>query len=117
MKRIKYSQVERIRKLEMNLEAYCVGKGVTEIPGSFLVMYDDESGNNILFVRDMNKDATGTARDLYNTRLNVKWPYTGFVIGSILGWKPINPEKIMKILQRYGYSIKDFEHEFEKYRI
>ena len=123
MKGIKYSQIKRIQELEKKLEAYCVRGGVTEAPGRFAIMLNDDSGDNILYVRDMNKKATGTAMDLYNNnpgdsvnkRMEIKWPYSGFIIGSILGWQPIHPKNIIKTLSRYGYTVEDFEYAFEQH--
>lgn len=102
------NELEKIAKLEIKLEKICFKENLKAIDG-FTVMYDDENGHTIRYVKNMPKTSTSNSLLIgINLEENQEWPYTGFAIGNNLGWKPISHKEIIKILTKYEDNVEDF---------
>ena len=113
----------KLELLEKELqEAYCGCR--YKQAGGYTIRFDDESGKNIFFMKNMPINQTGILKDTYDKESqhfdqhnqHVKWPYTGFVIGDITGLIPISPKEIANLFEKYGSKFDDFIQEFSKDR-
>jgi len=116
---MKKSNIKKIESLEKKLKDKCIKNNASGI-GGFTVMTDSESGFTIEYRKDMPIEETGGSKEFYDKNCeffdpknkNIKWPYTGFTKGNILGWTPISISRIVEFLERYNYSVKAFIKEF-----
>lgn len=111
--------IKKITKLEQKLKNECAKKNRKET-GGFTIMFDEESGRTIEFVKKMPLECTGGMEELYdkdseyfNAKYrDVEWPYTGFVQGNIMGWYPISKPRLAEWLTKYGYALDEFIESF-----
>lgn len=116
----KHLKAKKIKDLKEQLKEVCIRDNLKDI-GSFTIMFDEENGRNIEFVKDMLIECTGGMREFYDRDSeyfnpeygNINWPYTGFVQGNMAGWNPISEVRIIEWLENYGYRINDFIESFK----
>ena len=107
--------IKNLRKLKRDLGEECIKRNLRE-SGSFTIMFDEEQGRAIRFVRDMPIDATGSMKEFYSRNWPIPnpkywmihWPYTGFVQGDMAGWNPISEVRIVEWLNKYHYKVDEF---------
>ena len=100
------NKIKKIEELEKRILKRSIENHTTE-EGGFTVRFDDERGRNVMYVRDMSIKYTGMEKEYYdkNSPLfnpinkEIKWPYTGFVKGNILGWVPISIPVLVNFLE------------------
>lgn len=89
-------------------------------PLNFVLMYDEESGCNIGFVKDMRIKQPSLQNDRKSTRScnhanrDVQsWKYSGFVRKGFFGvQEPITTKQLKELLNHHNYSEKDFIKSF-----
>lgn len=119
MESSKRETLKKITKLEEVLANECTRKNRKEI-GRFTVMFDEESGRSVKFVKKMPLECTGGMEELYDRDSksfndkyrDVEWPYTGYVQGNIMGWYPISIPRLAEWLTKYGYALDEFIESF-----
>lgn len=124
MREAKYEAIRKLRKLEETLLNECMRNNLNWI-GSFTIMFDNEEGRNIRYVKDMSLESTGFMKEFYDKRSascdpeygNIDWPYTGFVQGDIGGWMPITISRLVEWLEGSGYSVERFIETFRSKKI
>ena len=117
----KSTEIEKIKNLEEELRNECIKNNLKEISG-FTIMFDDENGRTILYMKDMPIEFTGGMKEFYDINSesfdskygNIDWPYTGFVQGHILGWMPISIPRLFEWLDDSVYTVDDFIGGFKR---
>ncbi len=117
----KPTNLEKIEGLERELKDLSIKYDLTEL-GGFTVMFHEESGTTILYRRNMPIEQTGGMKEFYDKNStsfcskyrDIEWPYTGFVEGNILGWKPISIPELVELLEQESpvYTVDKFVREF-----
>jgi len=116
----KYLNAKRIKDLEAILNKKCVKENLSEI-GGFIIMFDEESGQEIRFVKDMPVDVKDDIEKYQNinnslnntTHGNISHNYTGFVQGNMAGWILISEVRIVEQLNFYNYEVNKFINYFK----
>lgn len=90
-------------------------------PPNFVIMYDDESGCNVGYVKDMPLKRTRTQCQQHSGggRQRVRSAkgnrsYSGFVKITYGPPQPITVSQLTELLNRYGYSVEGFIRTFLK---
>lgn len=115
-------RINKIEDLEQRLKEKCISDKLHHI-GNFTIMFNEEEGKSIIYVKDMSIETTGGMEERYDKNSeyfnpeykDIGWPYTGFVHGKpALGWLPISGTRILRWLDKFYYKFDEFAQEFEK---
>lgn len=111
------SEAENVRKLKhltTELKEKCSQRQKPIVVGLTLT-FDNDNGRTVQFVRDMPLSSTGSLRDSYDANSpyfkkensDTQWPYTGYVEGNVISWRPISAEELVGWVDRSGYDVDD----------
>jgi len=98
----------KLEKLGAHLREHCTRNNLNRI-GSFLLMFNEEQGENISYVKDMGMAEMGWTMNFYDKTSQhyrskhdgIEWPYSGFVRGVV--GEPILISHLAEWLERSPY--------------
>jgi|GEM_PF-5592351 len=117
--------IEEIRKVEClkkRLSKICIQQGIDGING-FTVFTNGtcSEGYNIVYRRNLKIEeiknysyCSLSFKDFNQDIESIKYPYTGFLTGNILGWTPLSASGIVELLHKYDYSVGKFLKSFKR---
>lgn len=119
MSKTNQEDIQRINQLEDQLYTYCT-INESKLVSGFTIMFDDENGINIRYVKDSDIHVNKTdyhkellLRNIQRSKHGkIESKYSGFISGGITGWFPISTSNILRLLKENGYSTDVFKESF-----